>query len=59
MRWEVLALDLDDLLMDHEAFAGAVIPDPWEDPDQKDWPMAKGVGSVELGSDEGSDDVAE
>jgi hypothetical protein len=24
---------------DHEKYAGAVIPDPWDDPEQDDWPM--------------------
>jgi len=40
---------------DHEKYAGEVIPDPWDDPEQTDWPMAeKGEGHV-VGSDTGNE----
>lgn len=40
---------------DHEKFAGPIIPDPWDDPEQTDWPMnpeVKNDGSG-VGSDAG------
>lgn len=32
--------DIEDLETDHEAYAGEVIPDPWDDELQTDWPLA-------------------
>lgn len=30
---------------DHERYANGVIPDPWSDPEQTDWPMNPEGGS--------------
>lgn len=46
-----------DPFEDHEKYAGPVIPDPWDDDEQTDWPNRKleevvGDGNT-VGSDEG------
>ena len=51
-------MDEDDLSMDHEKFVGKQIPDPWEDPDQLDWENRRVEAHVELGPDEGTDQLA-
>jgi hypothetical protein len=45
---------------DHEQHAGMIIPDPWDDPEQTDWPMATAeeVAGNGLGTDQGNDDLA-
>jgi hypothetical protein len=45
---------------DHEKYAGEVILDPWEDPEQTDWPMNPegGADGDKLGDDEGNRPLA-
>lgn len=42
-HWESVMVDRDEVTTtydsdEHERAAGEVIPDPWDDPDQEDWP---------------------
>lgn len=49
---------MDDLFMNHAAYAGKVIPDPWDDPNQTGWPMnPEGGGSDGLGVDQEPDEA--
>jgi hypothetical protein len=41
---------------DHEAFAGEVLLDPWDDPAQTDWPMNPTNKEVEDGNSVGADE---
>lgn len=47
-----------DLTEDHEKYAGKVIPDPWDDPKQKDWKMAEEASTNGVGTDKGHDAVS-
>jgi hypothetical protein len=48
----------DESLDYHEQHAGPVIPDPWDDDDQPDWPNKSiedvTVDGASMGSDEGT-----
>lgn len=37
-----------DLTVDHEQYAGEVIPDPWTDETQTDWPNAAPINPEEV-----------
>lgn len=48
-----------DPFEDHEKYAGEVIPDPWEDPKQTDWPMNPEVKDGDnVGGNEGHEPPA-
>ena len=49
---------IEDLTIDHREFAGEEMPDPWADPDQKEWPMNEGGEEDGLGADDRSQDLA-
>lgn len=43
---------VEDAQLDHVAYAGEVIPDPWDDPEQTDWPTSEGGAGDGVGADE-------
>lgn len=40
---------IDDIFDDHTKYAGDTIPDPWDDPEQTDWPQ-EGEASDGMGT---------
>lgn len=50
-----------DFTEDHERYAGKVVTDPWDDPEQTDWPnmTIEEVLSSGVGADQGVDQFPE